>query len=389
MSASFKNQKEPAYATPQLKFLEEPDGNLRFRLSGVNVSLANSLRRTILNDIPSYALDADHKCRMDINSSRLHNEILKHRLTCIPVHQVVVLSKTGTETSDGDEDILANCAVEIDVQNETESTMHITTADFKVRDKKTGQYLVADRVAELFPKCDQTNAHIVFARLRPRISDAIPGERIKLTCEFSIKTAGDSSAFSAVSTCAYMNTIDEEKAADAWKEQEAKLASEGAEKEDISFQKRNFQLLDRQRHFAADSFDFIVESVGVYSNRALVKMACAIIKQQFDAILAALDANESTILRSATTMDHCFDYILEKGDYTIGPVIEYFIYSRYFVAEKTLSYCGFKKFHPHETSSTIRAAFKEPAEREDMRNVIQQACLMAKQFYVDLYKMNL
>jgi DNA-directed RNA polymerase alpha subunit len=36
----------------EAKSVSEDDGVLKFTLSGVNVSLANSIRRTILSDIP-------------------------------------------------------------------------------------------------------------------------------------------------------------------------------------------------------------------------------------------------------------------------------------------------------------------------------------------------
>ena len=65
------------------------DGDLyKFTLSEINVSLANAIRRTILSDIPTLAFDAENRehCIIEKNTGRLHNEILKHRLTCIPIH---------------------------------------------------------------------------------------------------------------------------------------------------------------------------------------------------------------------------------------------------------------------------------------------------------------
>ena len=61
-----------------------------FTLAGINVSLANALRRTILNDIPTIVLGTDiyqdDLCKIEINTGRLHNELVKQRLSCIPVH---------------------------------------------------------------------------------------------------------------------------------------------------------------------------------------------------------------------------------------------------------------------------------------------------------------
>ena len=38
---------------PKIENVEESNNVLRFRLSGVNVSLSNALRRTIISDIPT------------------------------------------------------------------------------------------------------------------------------------------------------------------------------------------------------------------------------------------------------------------------------------------------------------------------------------------------
>ena len=66
------------------------DEMLMFTLSGVNVSLANAIRRTILSDIPLVVFRTtpyqQNKANIISNTSRLNNEILKQRLSCIPIH---------------------------------------------------------------------------------------------------------------------------------------------------------------------------------------------------------------------------------------------------------------------------------------------------------------
>ena len=94
----------------QFKHLSEEDGIYRFQLSHLNVSLANALRRTILNDIPTYAFE-ESKCDIQINTGRLHNEILKHRLSCIPIHYKAISANHQV-----DETLLQNYVLEVDVQ---------------------------------------------------------------------------------------------------------------------------------------------------------------------------------------------------------------------------------------------------------------------------------
>lgn len=366
------------YSKPKMVLIVETGGNLRFRLSNVDVSLANSIRRTILNDIPSFVLDADNKCSVDVNTTRQHNEIMKHRLTCIPVHQPVITR-----------DEMENYVMEVDVNNDTENNVYVTTEHFKIKDRRTDQYLDDARVKEIFPKCDLTNSYILFARLRPRISDTIPGEHLRLSCEFAVGSSKDSSAYTAVSTCSYMYTIDSKKGIDAWKEIEAKLESEKVSKEDIQYQRMNFLALDMQRYSVENSFDFVIESVGVYTNRQIVYAGIDILKRNFQKLLAQLEADEVPILRSATTMEHCYDVTIEEGDYTIGPVLQYFITEALFVDAKTVSYCGFKQFHPHNVESTLRVAFKAQAGRSDVVHAVKVACEMAVGFYTELHKIKI
>lgn len=361
----------------QFKHLSEEDGIYRFQLSHLNVSLANALRRTILNDIPTYAFE-ESKCDIQINTGRLHNEILKHRLSCIPIHLKAVVN------GEIDDTLVKNYVLELDVQNDTESTIYVTTADFKVKNKNNGKVLTETELAKIFPKNEKTQSPIIFARLRPRISDTIPGEHIKLSAEFSIHSAEESSAFSVACTSAYANTIDKFKADQAWAEIEQKLKADKTEQDEIEFQKKNFYLLDAQRYFDPNSFDFSVESIGVYDNHELVKMAASVLAKRFDDLAVEIEGDDATILNSQTTMANSFDFTLERGDYTLGKVLEYYLYTEHFEGDKTLAFCGFKKYHPHDSHAIIRVAFKNAGDKTQVKQYLKEACNQAKAFYLGL-----
>ena len=361
----------------QFKHLSEEDGIYRFQLSHLNVSLANALRRTILNDIPTYAFE-EGKCEIQINTGRLHNEILKHRLSCIPIHLKAIVNNEVDDT------LVKNYVLEVDVQNDTESTIYVTTADFKVKNKNNGKVLTESELARIFPKNEKTNSPIIFARLRPRISDTIPGEHIKLVAEFSIHTAEESSAYAVACTSAYANTMDRVKADNAWTEIEQKLKAEKTEQEEIEFQKKNFYLLDAQRYYDPNSFDFMVESIGVYDNNEIVKMAALILAKRFDDLSIEIEGDDATILNSQTTMANSFDFTLERGDYTLGKVLEYYLYTDHFEGDKTLAFCGFKKYHPHDTHAIIRVAFKNTGDKTQVKQYLKDVCKKAKEFYQGL-----
>lgn len=364
---------------PSISNISEEDDIFKFTLSGINVSLANALRRTIVSDIPTVVFytenHKDNQCNITVNTTRLHNEILKQRLSCIPVHikELDVLPE--------------NYVLELDVTNDTENTIIVTTEDFKIRNKSNGNYLTDEETHRIFPANRKTNMYIDFARLKPKISDTIPGEQLTLTAEFSIHTAKDSSMFNVVSKCAYENTPDMAKIKGVWEDQEKKLKSENMNNEDIEYNKRNFMILDAQRHFVPDSFNYVVQTVGVFENLDIIKKACAILQSRFTELIAEIDSDIVPINISETTIENCYDVILEDGDYSIGKTIEYILYEQYYLGEKTLTYCGFKKMHPHNPESTLRLAYKDPADKRTVSQYLRTACVESANIFARMYKL--
>jgi DNA-directed RNA polymerase alpha subunit len=364
---------------PTLSNISEEDDIYRFTLSGVNVSIANALRRTILSDIPINVIQTEfyetNQCTIHVNTGRLHNEILKQRLSSIPIHMK-------------DLDMLpGKYLLELDVKNDGDTIDYITTEQFRIKNKTTGDYLTEIEMLKIFPPNSKTGYFIDFARLRPKISDSIPGERISLSADFSIGTAKMNSMFNVVSNCSYAYTQDSTKSLAAWEQHEATLRSEDLSTDEIAFQKENYRLLDAQRHYVENSFDFILKTIGIYENAELVKKACAILQNKVVDIIQGVDSDTIPILISETTMEYSFDIVLENEDYTIGKVVEYMLYEKYYQGEKTLSFCGFKKFHPHNTDSIVRIAFEQPSDKSLVRQYLRDVCVEAQEIFKRIHHM--
>jgi DNA-directed RNA polymerase subunit L len=365
---------------PKISTVSEDNGILNFTLSGVNVSLANALRRIILNDIDTVVFRTetygDNKCTIGTNTGRLHNEILKQRLSCIPIH------------STNFDELPGKYILEIHEKNETDHMLFVTTEHFKIKNKETNELMGKADVNRIFPADVKTRQHIDFCRLRPKIGD-VPGEEIKLSCEFSIANAGVSSMFNAVSKCAYGNTIDAEKVKEAWEERENKMRADGATAEEIEYVKKNFYLLDAQRYFKENSFDFTVESVGVFSNNEIVKKACAIMQRKLLDFLANVEDGNVPIEPSVVTMENSWDVILENEDYTLGKALEYYLYEHFYNSKdnKKLNFCAFKKLHPHDASSRIRIAYANKVSENEIGQDLKEACTNLQEVYVAIHKM--
>jgi DNA-directed RNA polymerase alpha subunit len=366
---------------PKVDSIKNNGDILTFTLSNTNVSVANALRRTIMSDIPSIVFRTapyeESKAKIDVNTTRLNNEILKQRLSCIPIHMSTSVTAQTMTTSSATSSSSApykNYQLEIDVKNETDAMIYVTTKDFVVRDKLANKIINS---GELFPPNDK-GQYIDFVRLRPKISDEIPGEHLKLTCDFDLGTAKESGMFSQVSTCAYGNTPDKQAADQALAKKVVDWKT--TPNADIDFESKNWLLLDGLRYFVPDSYDFTIQTIGVYTNIELVQTGC-------DVLIGRLQSlGEFEIKSAENTLKNSYDVILKDDDYTIGKTLEWFLYSKYFLNESKsdsksnsnlLTYCGFKKFHPHDHDSTIRLAYKEPVVvatiQEHLANCIDDA----------------
>jgi len=103
-------------------------------------------------------------------------------------------------------------------------------------------------------------------------------------------------------------------------------------------------LLDAQRHYVEDSFDFVVETVGVYDNKEIVKMAALLLVNKLADFIQNLESDSVPILTSETTIEHCYDITLENEDYTLGKILEYILYENIMSRIRPLRIVGLRSF---------------------------------------------
>jgi DNA-directed RNA polymerase subunit L len=338
--------------------LKEEDGVLTFTMENIDVSYVNAIRRTILSDIPIVCFKTtpyeENKSNIIFNTSRLNNEIIKQRLSCIPICIKDL------------EMPIKNYLLEVDVENKTDTNMIVTTQDFKIRDLVTNKYLEDNVVKQIFPPFIPPSGngeyYIDFLRLRPKISDEIPGEKIKLTCEFSISTARDDSMFNITGTCAFGYTQDMTKTEEQLEIRKQKWKDEGKKESEIKFEASNWKLLEGQRYVIKNSFDFILQSVGIFENEQIIIKACNILLKKLELLKTNLEQDEVEIKASDNTLDNSYDVILVNEDYTIGNILNYVLYRMIYTDIKVLDYVGFKKMHPHDSDSILRMSITDKTQ---------------------------
>ncbi len=353
-SAPFHSASAASKYIPRIVSKTDERGELRFTIDKINVSLANALRRVVLSDIPTFVFRtfpySECKAAIVTNTSRLHNEIIKQRLSCIPIH----ISDSSFPFQD--------YQIEINVTADSSEIRYITTKDFKMKNKTTSKYLTDVKCREIFPPNPITGDYIEFARLLPKMSEYGEGEQLALTCDLDIGAPNEHGAFNVVCTCAYQMTMDAAKVDEAWRIKEAEIVKEGIAaigSEEMKAQRKNWALLDAQRYTKDDSFDFVVETVGVFTNADIVNKAAQIMINKCTKFIRDIESGENHIIPTVSTIQNGFDIELKGEDYTLGKVLEFFLHDKHYAEDQTITYCAFRKVHPHNPDSMIRVGFAE------------------------------
>ena len=216
-SASLESLKD-TMLNLKISKIEEVNNILTFTINNINVSYINAIRRVILANIPILVFKSEPYEKNNINiisnKTRLNNEIIKQRISSIPVHIDDIKSFPYKDY-----------IFEIDVKNDTQEILYITTNDFKIKNINSDTYLSKSDVNKIFPPNNITNDYIIISRLRENIGDNIDCEELILNANLEIGTAEESGMFNVSSICCYGNTIDSVKIKEEWglKEEELSL----------------------------------------------------------------------------------------------------------------------------------------------------------------------
>ena len=229
--------------------------------------------------------------------------------------------------------------------------------------------LTREEVKKIFPPYTPSTGsefYIDFVRLRPHLSETIPGEKIQLTCTFALGCAREDGAFNVTGTCSYGGTPDRAKIETelakcviAWQEQYSEENSTEMEK-----RKNNWRLLEAKRHVIEDSFDFVIETLGMYTNKRIMQIACIVIIEKLDKLDKELTDGRIAIKKSDNLLPNCFDITLENEDYTLGNILNYELYQFY---GEIFDYVGFKKMHPHDTNSILKLSVIDKTQNKKVQ----------------------
>lgn len=113
-----------AYAAPSVDVRELSDDYCEFQLTGVDAAFANALRRVMIAEVPTIAIDL---VEIEVNTTVLHDEFLAHRLGLVPLISDRVLEMTSPFDSMGDD--WTDVEFRLDVACTSADATEVTTND--------------------------------------------------------------------------------------------------------------------------------------------------------------------------------------------------------------------------------------------------------------------
>ena len=168
--------------------------------------------------------------------------------------------------------------VEIHKKNDTNEMMYLTTKDFKVKNTSSNKYLDDSTVKKIFPPDPITGDYVLFARLRPKISNEVPGEEIRINAKMSSYILLEKMACIILFHVAHISILQIKlrRRMDG-RQNYSSMTEEEKDPESLTLIEMDYYNHDAKRFFIKDSFDFKIETIGVLTNYDICFQASQII----------------------------------------------------------------------------------------------------------------
>jgi len=346
---------------------------LSFEIADADVCIINALRRVLLSEVPSLVFRGfphkDNKINIIKNNSKFNNEYIKHRMQCIPIFM--------SDPSEF-ENMKEKYQLRLNVSNNTNNLIYVTTDQFVLcvrgSDKPLPGY--EKQIRKMFPQDPISGGNIPICCLRPRIADTDDVEEIQMIIDFSTGTSKEDACWNVVTKCCFENKKDDERFARILKKEPKAVEQHFKSQADIDNymriemspeEVRDFEIIESQRVFIPNHFVMYVQSVGIYSNEYLISFAANYMIRrldEFNSFLATASIknvchsmDNYCLLRDTTTLKKIITLYVKHDDYTMGKVIEKYLY---YMTKKEVFYVSFKKEHPHDTHSLVLFSYKNP-----------------------------
>ena len=324
---------------------------LKFDLLNSKTSLANAIRRICINEVPTVGFDTidyqNSSIRVIENTTSLNNEFILHRIGIIPIN---IKDPTSFDTS--------NYLFKLNVSNDTNSIINVTTKDFKVLNLSTNQ---EEDTLSFFPPDVDSNDNILIVKLKPNPNGE--GEKINIEGNAAIGNGLINSRYTPTCVSIYINKLNASKFNDAL---ELAIQNHNETKEvvlagpDLDKFSKRYRIAEEERYFETDendepnAFSFIIESIGMISSHKILYSAIDILIDKLEMVkreLLVSDSDIITVVESDAIMNG-YDIIFKNESHTLGYLLQQYIDT--IVGEDNLLFVAYKVPHPLKKEMFVR-----------------------------------
>ena len=339
---------------------------LNFEVYGLTSSFCNALRRIMISEIETIGFRSSYDEESDIiiekNTSSLHNEFLGHRLSLLPIHY------PPKEIKDYVKD---KYEFIIDIVNNSDDKMDVTSKDIKILDKATGKYLSEAQTRNFFPPGRISKDFILINRLKPNQIEGSDGETLKIIMKADKGIGKEHSRYTPTCVSVFTNKIDETKVESSFKEKLTKR-EDTPSAEEIKEMARSFRLSEGERHYFVDEngepnvFEFTVECDGRIPPHIILNNSLFILEKKLNQFRSNLNNEEVITFKNSDCIMNSFDVLVQDEDYTLGYILQKYMYILYQNKEpKDIKFVSSDVPHPLENILSFRIALENSVDREN------------------------
>ncbi len=330
---------------------------------GLDKSIINSLRRTLLSEIPSIAFRINEEqpkdIIMEVNNTSLHNEFIMHRLSMIPLYidpksyekQYLFYLNVKHDGSEPFKFITSDDIQIFPLKNEEPSN------EISLDDYDMNKPLSKKEHDEILPKFKFRGKEypILISELK---STNVKDNYQELICYGvpSLSDAREHASWKAVSDATYTFLPNEELFTKIANDKASlkKLIDDDEREEFIN----ELRVSEYERYFFRDvnnepnKYTFSIYSLHYYENAELFKLSCEIminklelLKQHF---INLVKGGTTSIIYEPSINENNYIIKLCGQNDTIGNVLQSHIVNHHMEDDSILGFCGYKKSHPLE-----------------------------------------
>jgi DNA-directed RNA polymerase subunit L/DNA-directed RNA polymerase alpha subunit len=345
--------------------------SLSFQLKNSHVSYANTLRRMVLCEVPSVGFRAEilkDGSTSDVtilkNTTAMSNEMFAHRIGLVLVH-----ANPNDWTPNKYE-------FRLDIENSTDKPLDVKVSDIEVYENQDGEMVKIPNTRFFHPD-PITHDTCLLAVLKPKIGSS-SSETVAFKARAAVGIGRENMRFSPVSQCSYAYTRDEspEKKKQIfanWLDRHKKISMMELEQdsERKKILEREFETMEAQRCFLVNekgepnSFDFVVESAGVFDPFDIVIEAIKAIERKCSkyAAIDKGDLPDNIKIQPTKKEARGFDIYFQNEDHTLGNLLSTYIDEHLLdpngLKENSVSFCGYCVPHPLRDEMLMTVLCKE------------------------------